>query len=81
MIYTERSQLHNKATRIMRDVAMLLLLLLLCIPLSNAVTICTFQEDSGTTNKQEEASGDSDCFMKGRGCYKRKLVYKLKNGN
>ena len=39
------------------------------------------QEDSGTNNNQEEASGDSDCFMRGRSCYKWKWVYKLKNGD
>lgn len=44
MINTVRSQLRNKDMRIMRDVAMLLLL---CIPLSYAVTICTFKKIVG----------------------------------
>jgi len=47
---TKRSQLRKKAARILRDVAMLLL----CIPPSNAVTVCTFKKILGplTTKKR-----------------------------
>jgi hypothetical protein len=66
---TERSQLHNKATRIMRDVAVLLLAAAVYTT-QQCIDNMHIQEDSGTTNNQEKASGDSDCFMSGRSCYK-----------
>lgn len=56
---TERSKLRNKATRIMRDVAVLL-------PAVHTTQQCIdnmhIQEDSGTTYNQEKASGGQWLF-------------------
>jgi len=54
MIDTVMRQLRDKGMRIMRDVAMLLLL---CIPLSNAVTICTFKKILGPTTTKKKPLG------------------------